>query len=342
MNESEHPAMNANQLTEALLSDDAREWPGVFRQVGWPDHEVPADLAQRMRGLIERTLEEHRARRRRVRYLGVAAAVVILLPCVIWWVSFSDRPSDLVLLQSLGSVQLVNGQGRRPSASKEHIASGETLAVAKGAEVYVRAGKGAVLRVGGPAQVKFFVSGAGPDLVLRCRIDYGSIAIRSDSGDRKEVTWEDDRGRYTMQGTIALLEVGRGRAQLHVLKGSFRALPKGISQGYPVEAGQTAVLSDSGRVVIEKLLAIDRARTGEIAENMRRVATGQKMVAGGQGFRDEQDIREFYGVLHRVYLNDGRVFLGFAAGQGRETRVHTVYGLLTVETAQVSKVVEVK
>jgi len=342
--------MNKKELSKLLLNSPREYWPGVWKSISLPMMEMPENVRSNIQSLINETVESNKIiKRKRMQSVWFAAAILpiaVILGVVLKY--YSSDPHDFIFQVShkSGNIELITENQNNPVKISNKIKSGNTIHINGKGKLFFRAGDNIIFQISGPARIKVKTRNIKNILNMNFYIYYGSIALRSKKSHAKSpikmnVIWETKRLIYRMKGTVARLSVDRDTEAIKVYKGAFTVRNRQSDKSVSVAGGQV-LNSRNNRIDIKKLTDKDIKDLELLVQSIAVIEKGEKLLEPLKKFKTHEDIFAYYGFLHSVTLKDGRVFTGYAAKRGNEYKVHTLYGIITIQNKYINSINDLK
>ena len=224
------------------------------------------------------------------------------------------------------------------------LAQGDELVLRKNADVLLKRDK-LSLYLSGPAVLEIRPGGVKTTVLF---LDRGTLAVRTDvvaagspPGTKQEhpllghpgLAILTRRARYYLAGTFARLNTSQKSERIVVLEGLFRV--RGILSGRDarVPAGRALdVPADPGEKIpaARPLSDTERQNLNRVGENMQVLKTGKVVLNPSAFFSTDDEILNYYGILHQVELKDGQSYTGFAERESGRLRIHTTLGVVEI------------
>jgi len=341
--------MKIEELTEKLQHDSPAEWPGFLKELDFEYNSMPEDIRVSVQKKIDETcLKQSKKMQRGITRWHIAAAAVIpaafALTLFLVLSSSGTGVNALEVARARGSADFIIGEKRKPLEPGNTLSEGNIIDIGKGGEVFLKTESKTILYIAGPAKVELQRVRGGKEADFRFTIHHGSIAIKTQKSrnrrnpESEKVVWENRNTIYTMKGTMAQLLIKSNSRKLNVLTGAFEVSNSQNQTKYSVKKMESLNIDREGRVSVLGLSRIDLNRIRGLDRRMGQLAKGKMILEPNVRLNTNEEIRRYYGNLHRIVLHDGRLFIGFAKKQGSYYHVHTYWGTVKLQISNVKSI----
>ena len=341
------------KIARRLLDDAPEQWPQPLQGLRLRESIPPEIRADFSRQIREAQEEERRAFRRKLRYV-LPAAAALPLALAVGYMFLSMRAFPMRSEFVSGTAALERAGIRAPLKKTDAIAEGDRLTVAADGEVALAYGAAARFQIKGPAEIEFRrLAARSPEVTMF--VSKGTVFLDSDYNKEKKIVWQTSRLICLPRGTSARLTLDDAYQTLEVLSGSYLVRSAPGNEERTVAAGEALTLETNRsdfKPLIRKLIDIELEELQKTKSRLDLLRGGgviPEKSAGpatvgppGGKFDTVEKIKNHYGSLQKVELQDGRYWIGHITKRGEKITMHTVYGIIELDGESVKEIVEVK